>query len=78
LAASQRQQITTATITSATDLSLSAHRALTWFHKRWSCEGANGYIAERLGWADCWLWQVESVEKYLMLLWLALAFLEYR
>lgn len=37
----------------STDPSLSAHDALTWFHERWSCEVANWYIAERLGWADC-------------------------
>ena len=37
----------------STDASLSAHQALTWFHERWSCEVANWYIAERLGWADC-------------------------
>jgi hypothetical protein len=61
---------------SATDPSLSAHRALNDFHVRWSCEVANWYIAERLGWADCRLWQVESAEKFLMVLWLALAFLE--
>ncbi|MEA3439574.1 MAG: hypothetical protein U9R58_04760 [Chloroflexota bacterium] len=38
---------------------------------------ANWYIIERLGWADCRLWQVESAEKFLMVLWLALAFLEF-
>ena len=62
----------------STDPSLSAHQALTWFHERWSCEVANWYIAERLGWADCRLWRVESTEKFLMVLWLALAYLEYR
>lgn len=63
---------------SSTDLSLSAQQALTWFHERWSCEVANWYITERLGWADCRLWRMESVEKFLMVLWLALAYLEYR
>jgi hypothetical protein len=61
-----------------TDLSLSADDALNGFLKRWSCEVANWYIAERLGWADCRLWRVEAVEKFLMVLWLALAYLEYR
>ena len=61
----------------STDPSLSAHRALNDFHTRWSCEVSNWYIAERLGWADCRLWQVESAEKFLMVLWLALAFLEF-
>lgn len=62
----------------STDPSLSAHEALTWFHERWSCEVANWYVAERLGGADCRLWRVESAEKFLMVLWLALAYLEYR
>ncbi len=61
----------------ATNPSLSAHRALNDYHTRWSCEVANWYIAERLGWADCRLWKVESSEKFLVVLWLALAFLEF-
>ena len=61
----------------STDLSLSAHRALNDYHTRWSCEVVNWYFVERLGWADCRLWQVESAEKFLMVLWLALAFLEF-
>jgi hypothetical protein len=63
---------------SSTDPSLSAHRALNWFHNRWSCEVANWYIKQQLSWADCRLWRAESAEKFLMVLWLALAFLEYR
>ena len=35
------------------------------------------FMSQRLGWADCRLWQVESAEKFLMVLWLALAFLEF-
>lgn len=62
----------------STDPSLSAQAALNWFHHRWSCEVANWYINERLGWADCRLWKVESAEKFLIVLWLALAFLEWR
>ena len=61
----------------STDPSLSAHRALNDYHTRWSCEVVNWYFVERLGWADCRLWQVESAEKFLMVLWLALAFLEF-
>lgn len=34
------------------------------FHVRWSCEVANWYIKERLGWADCRLWKVESAERF--------------
>jgi hypothetical protein len=62
----------------STDPSLSAQVALNMFHHRWSCEVANWYLKERLGWADCRLWKVESTEKFLMVLWLALAYLEYR
>jgi hypothetical protein len=62
----------------STDPSLSAQAALNWFHYRWSCEVANWYVKERLGWADCRLWKVESSEKFLMVLWLALAYLEWR
>ena len=61
----------------STHPSLSAHRALNDFHVRWSCEVANWYTKERLGWADCRLWRVESAEKFLVVLWLALAFLEF-
>jgi hypothetical protein len=62
----------------STDLSLSAHQALSRYHERWGCDVANWYIAEKLGWADCRLWHVESVEKYLVVLWLALAYIEVR
>ncbi len=41
-------------------------------------EVANWYVKERLGWADCRLWKVESTEKFMMVLWRALAYLEYR
>lgn len=60
------------------DVSLSATQALNIYHKRWSCEVVNWYLAELLGWADCRLWRAEAAEKYLMVLWLALAFLEYQ
>ena len=62
----------------STDTSLSPLEALTFFGHRWSCEVGNWYVAQRLGWADCRLWRVESTEKFLMVLWLALAYLELR
>jgi hypothetical protein len=62
----------------STDTTLSPHDALTFYHHRWSCEVTNWYIAERLGWADCRLWRFESTDKFLMVLWLALAYLEVR
>ncbi len=62
----------------ATDTELGPQKALTFFQNRWSCEVANWYIVERLGWADCRLWRFESSDKFLMVLWLALAYLEMR
>ena len=48
----------------STDLSLSAQQALTFYRERWKCEVINWYIAEKLGWADCRLWQVESLTDF--------------
>ncbi len=62
----------------STDTSLNAQLALTFFNHRWGCEVANWYISERLGWADSRLWRLESTDKFMMVLWLALAFLEYQ
>lgn len=62
----------------STDPSLSAQQALTFYRERWNCEVINWYIAEKLGWADCRLWRVESVDRYMIVLWLALAYLEVR
>ena len=61
-----------------TDLSLSAHRALTWYQKRWPCEVANLYLKTRLGLTDFRLRSFEAIEKYHVTCWLALAFLEWR
>lgn len=61
-----------------TDPTLSAQEALNFYHIRWGCEVANWYIVERLGWADSRLWRFESSHKFMMVLWLALAFLELR
>jgi hypothetical protein len=62
----------------STDTSLSPLEALTFFGHRWSCEVGNWYIVQRLGWADCRLWRLEATDKFLMVLWLALAYLELR
>jgi hypothetical protein len=61
-----------------TDLSLSAHRALSWYQKRWPCEVANLYLKTRLGLGDFRLRSFEAIEKYYVTCWLALAFLEWR
>ena len=62
----------------ATDLSLSAQQALTWYQKRWPCEVANLYLKTRLGLGDFRLRSFEAIEKYHVTCWLALAFLEWR
>lgn len=62
----------------STDLSLSAHRALTWYQKRWPCEVANLYLKTRLGLGDFRLRSFEAIEKYHVTCWLTLAFLEWR
>ncbi|MGF1504741.1 MAG: transposase [Anaerolineae bacterium] len=62
----------------ATDLSLSTQQILTRFSKRWSCEVANWYLKMRLGIGDFRLRSFEAIEKYLVISWLDLAFLEWR
>jgi hypothetical protein len=62
----------------STDLSLSAHRALSWYQKRWPCEVANLYLKTRLGLGDFRLRSFEAIEKYHVTCWLALAFLEWQ
>jgi hypothetical protein len=62
----------------STDLSLSAHRALSWYQKRWPCEVANLYLKTRLGLGDFRVRSFEAIEKYHVTSWLALAFLEWR
>ena len=62
----------------STDLSLSAYQVLSRYMKRWPCEVANLYLKTRLGLADFRLRSFESIEKFLVLTWLALAFLEWR
>jgi hypothetical protein len=61
-----------------TDLSLSAQTALSRYAKRWPVEVANLYLKVRLGLADFRLRSFEAIEKYLVVSWLALAFLEWR
>lgn len=62
----------------STDLSLSAQMALSRYTKRWPVEVANFYLKLRLGLADFQLRSFEAIEKYLVVSWLALAFLEWR
>jgi hypothetical protein len=62
----------------STDLSLSAYQVLSRYMKRWPCEVANLYLKTRLGLGDFRVRSFESIEKFFVLTWLALAFLEWR
>ena len=62
----------------STDLSLSAYQVLPRYMKRWPCEVANLYLKTRLGLGDFRVRSFESIEKFFVLTWLALAFLEWR
>jgi IS4 transposase len=62
----------------STDLSLSAYQVLSRYMKRWPCEVANWYLKTRLGLGDFRMRSFESIEKFFVLTWLALAFLEWR
>jgi hypothetical protein len=62
----------------STDLSLSAYQVLSRYMKRWPCEVANLYLKTRLGLGDFRMRSFESIEKFFVLTWLALAFLEWR
>lgn len=62
----------------STDLSLSAERILNWYTKRWSCEVDYLYLKGRLGLEDFRLRSVEGITKYFALIFLALAYLQFR
>lgn len=62
----------------STDLSLSAFQVLSRYMKRWPCEVANLYLKTRLGLGDFRMRSFEATEKFFVLTWLALAFLEWR
>jgi hypothetical protein len=62
----------------STDLSLSAYQVLSRYMKRWPCEVANLYLKTRLGLGDFRVRSFEATEKFFVLTWLALAFLEWR
>jgi len=61
-----------------TDLSLGAERILNYYTKRWSCEVDYLYLKGRLGLEDFRLRSVEGITKYFTLIFLALAYLQFR
>jgi hypothetical protein len=62
----------------STDLTRSAAAALRGYGGRWSCEVANFYLKTQLGLADFRVQSYEAVEKYLVVVHLAWAYVEHR
>lgn len=61
-----------------TDLTLSAQEALVWYRDRWPTEVDNFYLKTRLGLADYQMQCFEAIEKFHAIVFLALAYLQYR
>lgn len=61
-----------------TDLSLSAQAGLVWYQDRWPTEVDNFYLKTRLGLGDYQMQRFEAIEKYHAVVFLALAYLQYR
>lgn len=61
-----------------TDLTCSAKQVLQGFAWRWSCEVVNFYLKTQLGLADFRVRSYEAVDKYLVVVHLAWAYVEYR
>ena len=61
-----------------TDLSLSAQASLVWYADRWPTEVDNFYLKTRLGLADYQMQRFEAIERFHAVVFLALAYLQYR
>ena len=61
-----------------TDLTRSAQQALQGYHWRWSCEVLNFYLKTQLGLADFRVQSFQAVDKYMVVVWLAWAYVERR
>jgi hypothetical protein len=62
----------------STDVTRSAAQALQGYGARWSCEVVNFYLKTRLGLADFRVRSYEAVERYLVVVHLAWAYVEWR
>jgi len=60
------------------DLSLSAQAGLVWYQDRWPTEVDNFYLKTRLGLGDYQMQRFEAIEKYHAVVFLALAYLQFR
>jgi hypothetical protein len=61
-----------------TDLSLKAQTVLKCYLRRWPCEIDNWYLKETLGLADYQMQKLEAIAKYHAVVFLALAYLQWR
>jgi len=61
-----------------TDLSLSAQQILPIYQKRWPIEVDNFYVKQHLGLADFRVQSYEATEKWFAIVFVALAFLQWR
>lgn len=61
-----------------TDLTRSAHKALQGYGVRWSCEVLNFFLKTRVGLSDFRVRRLEAVDKYMVVVWLAWAYVERR
>ena len=61
-----------------TDLSLSPQTVLKYYLLRWPCEVDNWYLKEALGLADYQMRHLEAIAKYHAVVFLALAYLQWR
>ncbi len=62
----------------STDLALSANAALQGYGQRWSCEVDNFYLKLRVGLGDFRLQSYEAVEKWVVVVHLAWAYIQWR
>lgn len=62
----------------STDVTRSAQQALQGYRRRWSCEVDNFYLKTQLGLADFRVQSYEAVDKYLVVVLLAWAYIERR
>jgi hypothetical protein len=62
----------------STDVTRSAQQALQGYRRRWSCEVDNFYLKTQLGLADFRVQSYEAVDKYLVVVLLAWAYVERR
>lgn len=62
----------------STDLALSPQQALQYYAKRWNCEVDHFYLKQRLGLSDFRLQPYEAIKKYLAVVLLAWAYVQWR